>query len=194
MHVDVEDGVVERPHVESGFLARPAQCDRKGIGVSVAVTTLRAAASARACDGAASSTRSPAMSTSHAEPVMWPIRQERWKQSGCESTKASKRATVADSFGHRPRYAARDPFSPRRCMRPGGWERSSPWCASSTPPDHCISLTARTTAIRGCLGATVSSTRPRAACGPAPSLAGLPLLTLPKRPERAYMDILKNIT
>ena len=42
----------------------------------------------------ARSTRSPAMSTIHAEPVMWPTRQERWNQSGCESTKASKRATV----------------------------------------------------------------------------------------------------
>ena len=39
VHVDVEDGVVERPHVESGFLARFPQRDRKGIGVSVAVTT-----------------------------------------------------------------------------------------------------------------------------------------------------------
>ena len=38
MYVDVEDGVVERPHIESGFLARFAQGDRKGIGVSVAVT------------------------------------------------------------------------------------------------------------------------------------------------------------
>ena len=38
VHVDVEDGVVERPHVESGFFARLAQRDRKGIGVSVAVT------------------------------------------------------------------------------------------------------------------------------------------------------------
>ena len=39
VQVDVEDGVVERPHVEPGFFARFAQCDRKGIGVSVAVTT-----------------------------------------------------------------------------------------------------------------------------------------------------------
>ena len=39
VHVDVEDGVVERPHVESGFLARFAQRDREGIGISVAVTT-----------------------------------------------------------------------------------------------------------------------------------------------------------
>ena len=39
VHVDVEDGVVERPHVESAFFARLAQRDRKGIGVSVAVTT-----------------------------------------------------------------------------------------------------------------------------------------------------------
>ena len=39
MHVDVEDGVVERPHFQSGFFARFAKCDRKGIGVSVAVTT-----------------------------------------------------------------------------------------------------------------------------------------------------------
>ena len=38
VHVDVEDGVVERPHVEPGFFARLAQRDRKGIGVSVAVT------------------------------------------------------------------------------------------------------------------------------------------------------------
>lgn len=39
VHVDVEDGLVERPHIESGFLARFAQCNREGIGVSVAVTT-----------------------------------------------------------------------------------------------------------------------------------------------------------
>ena len=39
MHVDVEDGVVARPHFQSGFLARFAQRDREGIGVSVAVTT-----------------------------------------------------------------------------------------------------------------------------------------------------------
>ena len=39
VHVDVEDSVVERPHVESGLLARFAQRDREGIGVSVAVTT-----------------------------------------------------------------------------------------------------------------------------------------------------------
>ena len=39
VHVDVEDGVAERPHVESGLLARFPQRDRKGIGVSVAVTT-----------------------------------------------------------------------------------------------------------------------------------------------------------
>ena len=39
MHVDVKDGVVERPHVESGFFACLAQRDHKGIGVSVAVTT-----------------------------------------------------------------------------------------------------------------------------------------------------------
>ena len=39
VHVDVEDGVVERSHVEPGFFARLAQCDRNGIGVSVAVTT-----------------------------------------------------------------------------------------------------------------------------------------------------------
>ena len=38
MHIDVEDGVVERPHVESGLLARFAQRDREGIGISVAVT------------------------------------------------------------------------------------------------------------------------------------------------------------
>ena len=37
MHVDVEDGVVERPHVESGFLARFPQRNRKSIGISVAV-------------------------------------------------------------------------------------------------------------------------------------------------------------
>ena len=30
VYVDVEDGVVKRPHVESGFLARFAQCDREG--------------------------------------------------------------------------------------------------------------------------------------------------------------------
>ena len=39
VYVDVEDGVVKRSHVEPGFFARLAQCDRKGIGVSVAVTT-----------------------------------------------------------------------------------------------------------------------------------------------------------
>ena len=39
VHVDVEDGVVERPHVESGLLARFPQCDREAIVVSVAVTT-----------------------------------------------------------------------------------------------------------------------------------------------------------
>ena len=39
VHVDVEDGVVERPQVESGLLARFAQRDCEGIGVSVAVTT-----------------------------------------------------------------------------------------------------------------------------------------------------------
>ena len=39
VHVDVEDGVVERPHVESGFFACFPQRDREGIGVSVAVTT-----------------------------------------------------------------------------------------------------------------------------------------------------------
>ena len=38
VHVDVEDGVVERAHVESGFLARFPQRDCKGVGVSVAVT------------------------------------------------------------------------------------------------------------------------------------------------------------
>ena len=39
VHVEVEDGVVERPHVESGLLARFSQSDREGIGVFVAVTT-----------------------------------------------------------------------------------------------------------------------------------------------------------
>ena len=38
VHVDVEDGLVERPHVEPGFFARLAQRDREGIGISVAVT------------------------------------------------------------------------------------------------------------------------------------------------------------
>ena len=51
------------------------------------------------------------MSTSQAEPVMCPTWQERWKQSGCESMKTLNRATVADSCGHRPRYAARRAFS-----------------------------------------------------------------------------------
>ena len=37
VHVDVEDGVVERPYLEPGFLAGFAQRDREGIGVSVAV-------------------------------------------------------------------------------------------------------------------------------------------------------------
>ena len=39
VHVDVEDGVIERPHVESGLLARFPQRDRKGVGISVAVTS-----------------------------------------------------------------------------------------------------------------------------------------------------------
>ena len=36
VHVDVEDGVVERPHVESGFLARFAQRDREGTSAAPA--------------------------------------------------------------------------------------------------------------------------------------------------------------
>ena len=39
VHVDVEHGVVERPHLESGLLARFPQRDREGIGISVAVPT-----------------------------------------------------------------------------------------------------------------------------------------------------------
>ncbi len=38
VHVEVEDGLVEGPHAEPGFLARLAQGYRKGVGVAVAVT------------------------------------------------------------------------------------------------------------------------------------------------------------
>ena len=67
------------------------------------------------------------------DPLFYPVtagylntpRQERWKQSGCESTKASKPATVAGSCGHSPRYAAKSAFSPWWCIGPGVGERSS---------------------------------------------------------------------
>ena len=46
---------------------------------------------------------------------------------GTQSTKASKRATVAASCGHRSAVrSARSAFSPRRCIGPGPGERPSP--------------------------------------------------------------------
>ena len=123
VHVDVEDGVVERPHVESGLLSRFAQCDRKGIGVSVAVTTWLEPAPELAMVRKEYAVARPVHEPRRARDVADPA--GRWKQSGCESTKASKRATVADSCGHRPRYSARSAFSSRRCIGRGAGERSS---------------------------------------------------------------------